>query len=573
MQDDRHPNQVPAAADAPPQRRRRLVWRGLLVVVVPLLVLLGLQFWWLVDLQQASAVARRAALVKYLERVSKEIRFFYLPPAERALNLPPEILDPKYVRKIAWMLDKNQPEGAARLFVINFRAEGDQRLMLFDPAAKEMMIPSLEPSEITAEVRAIFMAVAPWSILRQRGDAVFEAKLVAEDRDPDHRMILNPILDEGSQLVGLAGLIVDETHFREQVLPQAIRSARPAVFAEDELIVEVLDGDGGRVLATDPEAGRGEIGRKFSFLFTDWKIAVRGRTSTSAQWARANFALNLTLSIVLGAVLLGGLGVVLRAAARELHLSEMKSDFVSNVSHELRTPLASIRVFGELLGLGRVTEPGKVREYGKTIETESRRLTQLIDNILDFSRIESGRKIYHFESADLEQIAAGVLETLTVRLRRRGFQIELERPAAPLPELRLDPDAIRQALFNLLDNAVKYSGDGRDIRLRIQRQGDQAVVTVRDHGIGISKQEQQKIFERFHRVGTGLVHDVKGAGLGLAIVQHIARAHNGEVTVESEPGRGSAFSIRLPISSPAKSADRDDAEERDEAPEWLQQTG
>ena len=115
-----------------------------------------------------------------------------------------------------------------------------------------------------------------------------------------------------------------------------------------------------------------------------------------------------------------------------------------------------------------------------------------------------------------------------------------------------DPDAIRQALFNLLDNAVKYSGDGREVRLRIERQADWAVVTVRDWGIGISKPQQQKIFERFHRVGTGLVHDVKGSGLGLSIVRHVVEAHGGEIVVESEPGAGSTFTIRLPL--PAEAA-------------------
>ena len=145
-----------------------------------------------------------------------------------------------------------------------------------------------------------------------------------------------------------------------------------------------------------------ESRRSFSFLFTDWQIALSGRSSTPEQWARSNFALNVSLSLALGVVLLGGLVLVLRTTTRAMRLSEMKSQFVSNVSHELRTPLASIRVFGELLRLGRAGSPEKVREYGELIETESRRLTQLINNILDFSRIESGSWSYELDAhADL----------------------------------------------------------------------------------------------------------------------------------------------------------------------------
>jgi signal transduction histidine kinase len=239
--------------------------------------------------------------------------------------------------------------------------------------------------------------------------------------------------------------------------------------------------------------------------------------------------------------------LALRAAGRAMRLSEMKSDFVSNVSHELRTPLASIRMFAEMLSLGRAPTLDKAKEYGEYIDAESRRLSRLIDNILDFARIESGRKTYQLVRADLAEVVAAVVRTFDVRLRQAGFTVRLVPPASPLPLLDLDPDAIGQALHNLLDNAVKYSGTSRAIEVSVSHDHAEAVVAVHDHGIGIPRSEQAKVWERFHRVPTGLVHDVKGSGLGLAIVRHIVEAHGGRLSLVSAPGEGSTFTMRLPL--------------------------
>jgi len=243
-----------------------------------------------------------------------------------------------------------------------------------------------------------------------------------------------------------------------------------------------------------------------------------------------------------------------RTAAGEMRLSQMKGEFVSNVSHELRTPLASIRVFGEFLRLGRVAGPHKVQEYGEFIETESRRLTHLINNILDFSRIESGHKTYQFESADLRQLVRDVLRTFDVRLQHAGFDVRFSAPAT-LPMVSIDSEAIVQALGNLLDNAVKYSGTSRRIEVELGRRDRYVTLAVRDFGVGITKQEQNKVFDRFHRVSTGLVHDVKGSGLGLSIVNHVTQAHGGKVTVISEPGKGSKFTLHLPVRRAAAADD------------------
>jgi signal transduction histidine kinase len=190
-----------------------------------------------------------------------------------------------------------------------------------------------------------------------------------------------------------------------------------------------------------------------------------------------------------------------------------------------------------------------VREYGEYIENESRRLTQLINNILDFSRIESGRRVYTFEEADLEDVVRDTLTTFGVRLRNSGFELEYNPPDEPLPSIHVDAGAIDRALANLLDNAVKYSTLDGDKRITVSVDSKEGFVSVSitDHGIGIPRDEQKRIFERFHRVSTGLVHDVKGSGLGLSLVQHIVNAHGGRVTVHSEVGTGSTFTIHLPV--------------------------
>jgi signal transduction histidine kinase len=523
---------------------RRVLWAGLLAVLLPLAILLALQYFWLADLQRNSAIAREATLDNYLETIAKEVHYFYYKISERALNLPPEIFVEKEIQKAAAHFKKKEIEGAKRLFVVSYKTRDS--IFFYDPKKQKMVVP-----DYSEETVAVWAAASPWSWLRKRGTKIATTTLSVDQHDPENRVILNPITDENWKLVGLAGLIVDQKYFEKAVLPKAIEMSLPKFGDQekDELLVVVRNGHKKQVLPpmkeTNPKKDR--VRRSFDFVFTDWTIALQGDFASPEKWAKANFAYNMTLSAVLAAVLLGGIALTVRTAMREMKLSAMKNEFVSNVSHELRTPLSSIRVFGEFMRRGRVEDQDKVREYGSYIETESRRLTQLINNILDFSRIESGRKVYTFEPADVEDILAGTLATFTVRLRDKGFDVSYHGPDEPLPEMEVDANAIDRAVANLLDNAVKYSDGDRSIALQLTREDDTAVIAVTDHGIGIPRDEQERIFERFHRVSTGLVHDVKGSGLGLSLVQHIAKAHGGEVTVDSEVGKGSTFKIRLPI--------------------------
>jgi signal transduction histidine kinase len=522
---------------------------GTAAVLLPLAVLLCLQYKWLVRLEHNSAKIHDATLKNYLEAVVDKVEWRYRNDAERVLNIGNYVFLNDRLDKAAYHFKKKGVTGVKRLFVASFVNGNHGKVLYFEPSCS-----SFAPAEWSDEVRAIWVAYAPLLTLAHKGGVLPEpVQVFVDHRDPEYPMILNPITDDASQVVGVAGMILDEDWFRNEVLPEAIKESLPEFFSRDEQpAVAVWDGEGKPAFQTIRFSAPSEAYKHFSFVFTDWKIGLDSRHATAGQVAKRNFAVNLGLSGLLAAALLGGIVLALRTASREMKLSEMKNDFVSNVSHELRTPLASIRVFGEFLRLGRVESQDKVKEYGEYIETESRRLTQLINNLLDFASIESGRKIYRLELVDVSELVSETLKTFGVRLRQHGFRVVFEGPSGPLPPVRVDPGAIAQSLSNLLDNAVKYSyqTENKEIRMGLRREGDAIAISIEDHGVGIPRDEQKKIFDRFHRVGTGLVHDVKGSGLGLSIVQHIVQAHGGQVRVESRAGEGSTFTILLPVGAP-----------------------
>jgi signal transduction histidine kinase len=253
----------------------------------------------------------------------------------------------------------------------------------------------------------------------------------------------------------------------------------------------------------------------------------------------------VTLLLVLSVTLFGAY-LVWRDVRRELRVAEMRSRFVSAVSHELKTPLTAIRMFAETLQMGRSADAEARAEYLETIVNESERLTRLLNNVLDFSKIERGKKTYRREATCLAEIVESSARAMRYPLEQQQLELAVHIEDG-VPPARVDRDAIEQAILNLLANAMKYAGESSAIELRLRRSDGQAVIEVTDRGIGIELAEQERIFGQFYRVRTKQNEGIPGTGLGLTLVHHIAEGHGGHITVESSSGQGSTFSIHLPL--------------------------
>ena len=286
--------------------------------------------------------------------------------------------------------------------------------------------------------------------------------------------------------------------------------------------------------------------RKLEGAFPNVVIGIRYPGTTikaiNQRFLRTSYIILGTLSLLL----ITGLFFTYRSVTKTMELAKLKSDIVSNVSHELRTPLALIRLYAETLELGRIPDEQRKLEYYRIVRKESERLTGLINNILDFSRIEAGRKEYDFRETDLPSLVRETLDSYHYQIEQHGFRYE-ERISNDLPVVRVDREAIARSLLNLVNNALKYSADDKFLAVNLYREIGSVKLDVIDHGIGIPRPEQNKIFDKFYRVCDPLCHDNKGSGLGLALVQHIVNAHGGKVSVESNPGKGSKFTITLPL--------------------------
>jgi signal transduction histidine kinase len=292
--------------------------------------------------------------------------------------------------------------------------------------------------------------------------------------------------------------------------------------------------------------GEPEVSRNLDDVFRGLALGIKFQGTSVADKVRAWVHNSLLILGVVSLLLVGGLVLTYRSVSKEVALARLKSDFVSNVSHELRTPLSLIRLYAETLELGRIKGQTKVEEYYRIIRTESERLTALINNILDFSRIEAGRKEYDFRQTDLAELVSNTLDTYRAQIDEHGFTFE-QSIDSNIPPVQVDREAIARSLVNLVNNALKYSDTEKFLGVKLYRADGVLKLEVVDRGIGIARNEQSKIFEKFYRAGNPLVHNTKGSGLGLSLVRHIAHAHGGEVEVESTPGKGSKFTLTLPL--------------------------
>ncbi|HSB74904.1 MAG TPA: HAMP domain-containing sensor histidine kinase [Terriglobales bacterium] len=361
---------------------------------------------------------------------------------------------------------------------------------------------------------------------------------------------------KGGQEAALGGFAFDAEYLRDQFFPQILNTLMARNISDEKgtnrtVAMLHLKGDTEYLAAcSDWDGGKPEVERTMEGAFPNLVMAMKLRGTTLAAMGQHFIRTNFLILGGLSLLLTGGIFITYRNVNREMALARLKSDFVSNVSHELRTPLSLIRLYAETLELGRLTSPDKREEYYRIIRKESERLTSLINNILDFSRIEAGRKEYEFRETDIAELVRNTLESYRYQIEQHGFTFE-EKISENLPPMRVDREAIARSLLNLVNNALKYSQQDKYLGVNLYRENGSVKLEVVDHGIGISRPEQHKIFEKFYRVGDPLVHNTKGSGLGLSLVRHIVEAHGGEVSVESMPGRGSKFVIALPVENVA----------------------
>jgi signal transduction histidine kinase len=389
---------------------------------------------------------------------------------------------------------------------------------------------------------------------------IFETEWVPRgDKRAYQATALFVIDGEGKASSAIAGVALDADYLKDQFFPEMLddvisRNVSDAQTDKNHAVMMLRGKYESAALAQSSgwDGGAAEVERNLEGAFPGLILAIKLKGTTLAaigeRFARISFLTLAALSLVLA----GGIALTYRNVTKEMALARLKSDFVSNVSHELRTPLSLIRLYAETLEMGRLTSPEKYQEYYRIIRKESERLTALINNILDFSRIEAGRKEYDFRETDMSELVHNTLDSYRYQLEQSGFQFE--EKIDEVPPMRVDREAMARSLLNLVNNALKYSQDRKYIGVNLYRDNGSVKLEVVDQGIGIPHQEQQKIFEKFYRVGDPLVHNTKGSGLGLSLVRHIVQAHGGEVAVDSAPGQGSKFTIVLPVKVPQNAA-------------------
>jgi signal transduction histidine kinase len=539
-----------------------------LAIVLPAAALMGFSVWNLKHIQRSEAVEAAiqrdfSHVLKIAEKNSWEKANDLLAPVRKEFPSPDEdhsaiksklerILSahPEYAYAVLYDKEKN-------LLVSRSQPAHDQDEGFCARARDAIHMVggwlSVDAEEMATHVRRMADKDEPpvafyggWN-LQENPHTYYSVAFFIPGDVPKNRVVLGVIAFDGDYL-------------RERFFPGMMKdvlNSKSAVLKADNppvMMIHPSKDSTPWLTSTDWDGGKPEMERTLTDVFPELSLAIKYRGTTVADMSSRFLRYNYIVLAALSVLMVGGIWLTYRNVSREMNLARLKSDFVANVSHELRTPLALIRLYAETLELGRLTAKEKYQEYFRIIREESERLTALINNILDFSRIEAGRKEYEFKETDLAELVHSTLESYRFQIQQNGFAYE-ENISGDIPPLAVDREALARSLLNLVNNALKYSKDQKYIGVSLYRSNTFVNLEVRDRGIGIPANEQEKIFEKFYRCGDPLVHDVKGSGLGLSLVRHIARAHGGDVRVESAPEKGSKFTIALPLAPASQTGD------------------
>ena len=334
-----------------------------------------------------------------------------------------------------------------------------------------------------------------------------------------------------------------------QALVRAPESVAP------DVTVALLN-DGGKIVAGGDASFKPVVTSEIGYVLPHWKIAVSLIHPETLTRSAETLKLTLLLIVIvmIAAIALGS-ALIVADLKRQLALARQKTDFVSNVSHELKTPLTSIRMFSELLSEGKVADETQRKHFLQIIGSETARLTRLINNVLDFARMERGEKEYKFTRCDLRQTILDTVESFRPQLEAKGFMITTMLPDESV-EVDGDCDALAQVLVNLISNVEKYASAGKDLTLGLTASTDPSVklfgsiqLRVQDRGPGVPHGAEEKIFEQFYRAHDSLSSGIQGSGLGLTLARQIARAHGGDLRYEPRYGGGSSFLLTVPVTT------------------------
>jgi signal transduction histidine kinase len=345
--------------------------------------------------------------------------------------------------------------------------------------------------------------------------------------------------DNGTQ----TGIVIDFPVYLKSISERLIQKLDP----DSSISIKIEDTNGRLIFSRIIKESTGYLSFPFPENLPKLKLLLsENKPGFITTLLKAGSGIYLFIFILIALLMVLGFVFIMYTLNIELRLNKLKSEFISNVSHELKSPLTSIRMMTEMLYHHRVqTEERKSAYYSAMLE-ESEHLSHLIDNILDFSRMDDDRKKYDFTDLDLDELLLKFLESTLERLPEPRFDIRYDRPDR-VPIIKADRNAMLQVFYNLVDNAIKFSGTSRQIDISLFSKDDELKFCVKDYGIGISVKDQEQIFDRFYRGDEPQRLGIKGSGIGLTIVKKIVEAHSGTINIESEPGKGSRFTVSIPI--------------------------
>jgi signal transduction histidine kinase len=372
-----------------------------------------------------------------------------------------------------------------------------------------------------------------------RGNRQMEPDRLMAPRSEQYCLVsYAPFQDSNGGSTCYRGFCWDPELLKKQVLPKILGQ----VSQNTGLELDIIDkNDSASTSANSLSLPYRQFPFPWKLHVTQPKLDELERSAQRENYLYGALLAFITVLMFFGAILLG------RDISRESETSRLKMEFVHNISHELKTPLTLIRLYAETLQRKKNLREEDRSEGYEIITKESERLSHLINNVLDFSRIDMGRKEFKFKTESLSRVVQETLDSYRYHLEKKGFSVDGQIDS-DLPEMSFDAEAIASVLVNLLSNAMKFSSDRKEVTVRLFRRDRWAEMEVEDKGIGIARQQQAEIFKRFYRVKQKPDSQTQGSGLGLTLVKHITEAHGGKVKVESEPGKGSVFSILLPLS-------------------------